>query len=126
MRTDPLDHARGEVLLDPLDRAWEDHVQTPRLELQPIGTLVGPLPLALHILPGAHQGSTADHRHQLPMSAGLHPQDAKPRLRTMEGHTLGGAGKMVMSGEWGVHFSRPGGGGSNDTMEWAYPERQRR
>jgi predicted DCC family thiol-disulfide oxidoreductase YuxK len=100
-RPDAADHAGAEVLLDPLDRGGRRGLQEARLELQPVGAVVGPFAGGGDPFAGRDHRGVADRGDQIPVAAGLDAQDAEAVLRVVEGDPLDEPGEdlAIMDGD---------------------------
>ena len=83
---DAANHSRGEVLLNALDGRRRRRPQKARAELHPVRPIVGPFPGGRDPLARRDGRRIADHRRQVPVTAGLHAQHAKSVLLVVEGH----------------------------------------
>jgi hypothetical protein len=68
----------------------------PSIDLLAVGPVVHPLPRSGDPLAGGDRRRVADDGHQLPMPAGLGPQNAEAVLRVMEGDPLNEAGQYFL------------------------------
>src|SRR5690242_11174246 len=70
-RADALDHARAEVLLDPLGRGRRGGPQEGGPELEPVRPVVHPGAAGVDELAGRDRGGGADHRGEVALAADL-------------------------------------------------------
>ena len=87
-RADAPDHARAEILLDPLDRGGRGRANEARPELLAVSAVVDPLTRGGDPLSGRHRGGMADHGNQVAMTARPGPQHAEAVLRIVKGDAL--------------------------------------
>jgi hypothetical protein len=88
VRANALDHARAQIAADTLDRGRRYHLQETRAELQPMLTVLLPLPACLDALAGVHLGGGPKHRHEVPVAAHLDAQHAKASFGAVERHAF--------------------------------------
>ena len=96
--TDPSDHARAEILLDPFDRRGWRRAQEARLELRPVRPVVGPDTGGLNEFAGADHRRVANHGHQVALSPRLDAQDAKAIVGVVERDALDQADERLGDG----------------------------
>jgi hypothetical protein len=87
-RANPPDHARREVLLDPVGRSRGRCAQKARFELLAVGAVVDPFARGGDPFTGRNGCGMADHGHDVTMPARLGPQNAEAILGVMKGDAL--------------------------------------
>lgn len=92
-RADAADHAGAKVAFDALQRGGRARLEEDGAELQAMRDVVDPGAAGPHELAGGDRRRVADHGNQIALAAGLHPQDAEPILRVVEGHPFHHPGK---------------------------------
>ena len=97
-RADALDHARGEVLLDPLGGSGRCRSQEIGAELHAMCPIVDPPAARLDELAGADRRGMADDGDQIALAARLHPQDTEAAVLVVEGDPLDQAGEVLALG----------------------------
>src|SRR5262249_20200228 len=96
VRTDSLDQARAEILLDAFCRVRRRRAQVGRLELLSVLRVGDPLPRRADTLSGDNlAGHRADDRDKAAPPRHLHAQDGKARLRIVKGDSFDTAGKRL-------------------------------
>src|SRR5262249_45309273 len=95
LRTNSADHPGPKIAPDAIDRRGRHYLQESRAELQPMLTVLLPLPTRLNALPGMHLDRRTKHRHELTMSLHLDAEHAESRLGAMEGDALHKPGQRL-------------------------------
>jgi hypothetical protein len=97
-RANALDHARGEMLLDVLQRSRRGGAEERGLELQAVGAVVDPGAAGLDELAGADRGGGTDDGDQLALAADLDPEHAEAVLGAGVGDPLDQPGQGLALG----------------------------
>src|SRR5262249_28112274 len=90
---DAFDHARAQILLDPLRGARRHDGDGPRLELPPVGAVLHPAPLAVEVLAGSHLGHRPYDRHEIALTRHFDPQHTEAILYAVKGDPLNDSGE---------------------------------
>jgi hypothetical protein len=87
-RPDAADHARAEILFDPLGRGWRRGLEERGSELDARRAVVDPAVARLDELAGRDHRSMAGNRDQVALATGFDAQDAEPIFFVVEGNAL--------------------------------------
>src|SRR5262249_31680791 len=82
-RANAADHARGEVLLDGLDRRGRRGLKETSLDLLTVSAVIDPVAGRGHPFAGRDRSGMAHQGDHFAVAAGLNPQDAKAILSVL-------------------------------------------
>src|ERR1051326_3202697 len=92
-RADAADHARAQILLDPLDCCGRRDLEEGSPELDTMDAVIDPATARLNKLAGRNRRCMPQHCDQVALATRLDAQYAKPVLLVMERHPLDEAGQ---------------------------------
>src|SRR5262249_35701520 len=94
-RANAADHARGEALLDALDRSGRRGLEEAGLELLTVSAVIDPVAGRGHPFAGRDRGGMAHQGDQFAVATGPNPQDAKAILSVLVRDALDHSGEHL-------------------------------